>query len=206
MRIYLVFSLFALALFGCTRAENQEPAGITIDTRAFRKVTAQSLPPENETCYAVDIRGPGIEDTASGTCYGPRGLFAGFAKGGEVISLKVPRGSQRSLRVLLYQRAADADCPDMGAALATGTALTKTYQLAQLTNLELTKEVENIEVNVTFPGASNTIANAAPCTSVGGGTSGTGAWRSLRAVVGAGQAANTDYKLKMKVLSTGVLR
>lgn len=206
MRFAIHFLILSLLLSGCTRPEVEETSGITIDTRALRKVSAQSMPPENETCFAVDIRGIGIENAPTGSCYGAIGASAGFVKGGEAISLKVTRGSNRTLRLLMYQRAADAECPEIGFALGNGPALTKIYQLANMPNLELSKETETIEISPSFPGGSNTIANSAACTGAPGGGGTTSGWRAVRNVIASGSTSDADLKLKIKVLSPGVLR
>ncbi len=198
MRFPIRFLILLMLLAGCTRPDAEQSSGITIDTRAFRKVSAQSMPPENETCYAVDFRGPGIDESPTGSCYGARGANAGFVKGGETLSLKVPRGTDRTLRLLMYLRAADAECPEIGFALGNGPDLTKIYQIASMPRLELSKEVETIEVSASFPGSSNTIASGASCTGAGGGGgSTTASWRAVRNVIASGSTSDADLRVKL---------
>jgi hypothetical protein len=151
----LMFLSLGLALLGCTRPQGEI-------TRISFQVPNQSLvalPDGKKACYGVNIQGPGISDTAFGSCGATVGSYAGFVESGMSVSLNVNKGSGRTVQILMVLVDASGTCPNIdGTFIASASSPSITYVGATQTGVNLTNDQTDLTMTAVFPGLASSVA------------------------------------------------
>ncbi len=163
MRQFLNMGFLLILVVGCSRKAGKVS---TISIRAPESVNSSSkigtmsaMPANRKACYGVNITGPGISSNPATTCSPETGVVAGFVNPGALIEAQVERGSSREIKlfVFLQQAGEDNPCPQMGAAFAA-SQLDQIYLVGIASNIEISQEVQTVDIAASFPGESQNIA------------------------------------------------
>ncbi len=161
MRQFLIAGFLLILISGCTRKTNK-PSTISIRAPAesSHKVGALSaLPAGRKACYGVNITGPGIPKTAATSCSPETGVVAGFVNPGDLIEAQVERGSNREIKLFIFLQnlGENNPCPQMGASFAA-SQLSQIYLVGTTSNIEISQEVQTVNIEANFPGVAQNIA------------------------------------------------
>lgn len=180
LKILFFFSL--LWALGCSRKPDAELATVSIMAPAalaptpavlnqkdkLRKTnqnqkqnqltTLAALPTDRKLCYGVSISGPGIDKTAASQCSPELSATAGFVEAGGLMEVVIPKGEGRRIELYLFAQKAGENnpCPQMGSVLPL-TRLKQVYLLGKVEGLSLLKDVEEVEIPITFSGIEQNI-------------------------------------------------
>lgn len=117
------------------------------------------LPTDRKLCYGVSISGPGIDKTAASQCSPELSATAGFVEAGGLIEVVIPKGEGRRIELFLFAQKVGENnpCPQMGSVLPP-TRLKQVYLLGKVEGLSLLKDIEEVEIPITFSGIEQNIA------------------------------------------------
>lgn len=198
------FICVSLVVAGCSRPLTGDLSKISIQLpteQHLGKIGAlSSLPANRKACFGVNVTGPGISLSGANTCSPKTGVLAGFAEPGQVIEAKVPRGSDRSIKlyVFLQEVGQNIPCPTFAKTM-TPTQLLNTYLVGTKEKVNLSAPEVTVSITMSFPGLSQNLAQQLSlpntCTNEDSMTSLPGFGVSSAA----GQTIGTGIKLKAKV-------
>jgi hypothetical protein len=152
--ILLSLAVFS-TLLSCSRDLGTDRSVVRLQlpqTSLFEKAGVLSTRTE---CYGVNVRGPGISEGA-GSCQPSLGVSAGFiAKTSETtaISLSVPRGSERTIEVFLYQAPdGQSECKDWAQMNASPKAnYRNVYKVGEKSGVDMNSEETFVSISVSLP-------------------------------------------------------
>lgn len=110
----------------------------------------------DKACFMVNVTGPGIPASASGTCGIAVGAFSGSAPAGSLLSVSVSKGQGRKFEVLAYFRRSLAEvCPTQKSSL-NDFELGRTALLG-VTTSTIAKEQDSVDVSIRLPAVDQTV-------------------------------------------------
>lgn len=178
-----------------------------------------SFPTTGTLCFAVNVTGDGIP-VIKKACRPDLGITSNFVNPGQTLTVEVPSGSNRKFEAFLYYSStAGQDCPLRDPdGFYPQLSASQIYSVGQVEGIQLENEIENVTIEIAYPGDSSTVASSygASCTTttppannVGSGTnyfgrnigSISGANLKLKYSLGAALNAQTlsSSSLKVKV-------
>lgn len=205
---FLLAILALPVMFSCSRPQAEESSSITIDTKSFHKVglLSSTLPPEDQSCFAVDVQGEGIPSASpQGQCSEVVGLFKGFVPAGQPLVVDVPRGPGRVFRVYLFRRNAGGACPGIEV-MTQQQNQSKVYRIATSAAVTLEKEEETVELTASYPGDFSHIATNYPSSCSVPPATGVASVKNVSLVIGSGSISNSNGRVKVQIRTTGVAR
>jgi len=145
-----VFLILILAIVGCTRGADKSKSFIRIQLDSGPGTLA-SIPPGHKACYGVNVTGPGIAATPR-TCGAPLGAHGGFAEGGGVLEVSVPKGTDRTVTLLAFVTSnTSAPCPTLSP-VCVSSRNCNTYKMASAPGVSTLNDVTELYMTADFPG------------------------------------------------------
>lgn len=166
-----LFLVFTALLCSCTN--KIEKRSLVIDTKQFSKSVSvlNTFPADKKRCWGVDVSATDIATQPENLCRPKLGIAEGYKAEGEALEVIVPKGTERSIRIV-------ASLVDLGAACPSVKDLndySNSYLIYE-TTMDLTESETSIDLIPTFPGTSNNIKDqlglqTTDCTTTTGGVS-----------------------------------
>lgn len=128
---------------------------VTLKTPSNENLAAGSnWPDPDKVCFAFDVRGPGISDVSygEGLCHIAMGETSDWGSSGSSLTLDVPRGADRSLRLFAFLKIGNT-CPKMNVFRTAAAPFQKTYLVAFVEGLNTSAEETTLVLTPTFPGS-----------------------------------------------------
>lgn len=205
-RLLGLFLIIIINLSACSRARNKDShSSLIIQTPTRQQLnksglsTFSALPTDRKICYGVSIKGPGIEGFAGSSCAPATGIVGGFVEEGQPLEVFVNRGENRTLELYLFTLpvGSTAACPGMGQNMQ-GQGLKSTYLIGSKTGISILNDVETIEIAVSFPGLSSSVASqiSAPASCTPGSAPDR---KGFHVSTAAGTLSGSGFKLKGRV-------
>jgi hypothetical protein len=166
--IYISLYCFSVILnTGCSRPNiNGKTSVISIMTPKRSEIVSkvktfsQALPDNKVYCFAITVKGTGIEEVKSSAdlCQASLGLSSGFVQESESLTLDVPKGSDRSFELFLYLAEPGTVCPVLNDSFFSNiVAYSKTYQVGKTSSVNLTQDNESVEIELDFKGLAQNL-------------------------------------------------
>lgn len=159
----LVSILLAFAVFtagaGCSRPSEAGISSVSIRApgrEQFHKASAlhQPFPPEKKVCFGLQVLGPDIPLAQANSCAPKVGITSGFVAEGELLTVTVPKGSDRTFELLVYLAEPSEKCPAFDPAFQSHhVQLSRTHVSGRRAGVKLEKDEESVILELNFPGA-----------------------------------------------------
>lgn len=161
-----------VALSGCSGGDASPSSVLRFRLPEFSSQSSQSREALDGSsgCYAIDVQGPGIQNSQASSCDPSYGQLSGLYKAGEEIELFVPQGAKRSFR-LFYLRSSRG-CTNFETLSGVGQyGSDHVYQLALKEGVDLFTGTANVELSIHSPSSQRVfekIYNLPPRCRLGG--------------------------------------
>lgn len=114
------------------------------------------------TCFAINISGAGITEQEASGCEPSYSQLSGFYKGGEEISISVPRGTNRTIE-LYYTPATGGECPSspleqQGSEKLGALGSNRVHRLGRVENIDMSQSEVTVSLPIQRPTLNNTLA------------------------------------------------
>lgn len=213
--LVFVFTFSCLGLAACSRAPVSGTSKIRIQAPAASDALNKtggvgalaSVPSGRKMCYAVNVTGSGMGDTPS-SCGPTMGTFKGFVEPSGSIEIELPYGSGRTIELFGYLKAAGdtSPCPGFGGGWSPDF-VNNSYVLGSKPNVSMLSPTVEVEVEITFPGVSSTIASQlslpSSCTTVPPAPSTAARLRNVHVASATQLASGGNHKILARVSSQG---
>jgi hypothetical protein len=171
---FIGLALLAAAFTGCTVAKDPNSSKVVIQLPTQAAVASATgkmaaFPSDKIICFGVSVTGEGISESRPNSCSPSVGKFDGFKAGG-ALSIEVPKGQGRIVRVFGYlaDRASQEACPAWTTAMES-PKYKRVYPIGTTTGVDTSKEETEVQITVDFPGLSQHVVAqslaASDCTS-----------------------------------------
>jgi|GEM_PF-5876428 len=161
--------LLSLGILSCTRPEAKpghshlkigSPSEISL--RKALNASSISLGSNIKYCFAVHVSGSGIAGTSPNSCSPALGRSLGFFEAGKSVTIEnIPKGNGRTIELFLYLGQTEESCPTISNAFSTAEERYKVHKVASLTNINLSKDEETLELVWTNPDLKSPLASQA---------------------------------------------
>lgn len=159
-----------------------------------------AVPADRVACFGVNVKAPDLIKAPANQCRPDLGIVGGFVPADGVLQLDVPKGLGRVFEVFMYllPSGVNGPCPQMGMGFAAAE-MANIYFVGTSDPLNLSKPIEEVTINVSFPGVSQTLASTrgypASCSLAGAHNQPT----PYSVSSAAGVASNASYQMRARV-------
>jgi hypothetical protein len=199
-----LYALSILLMASCKRPQNEE-ASVSIQIPTAQEFSAKQNKLQaaaatvefEKLCFAVNVKGDGIDSKAAVACDIERGIVSEMSVGpGESLSITVDPGSNRTFEIYGFLRdSTSTACPPM--IQGWGWPMKKIYSLGSSIVTTLQPGDTELEIDITLPAEARNIAIDRGWASACGGAPTRTA--SGNALVGAANLSGTGIKFKAHV-------
>ncbi len=158
--VSLLLLLASAGLLSCQRAIDEDSSISIVTPKTLDSLnkagSLDAVPAGATLCYLISVTGPKIPPAVTNSCSPAFGLLSSVVKGGDTITVNVPRGSARKFELYLHLPGTDS-CPEISAPLAA-SLLSSTYLIGSASNVDINSDNVSLTIKATFPGLSQNIA------------------------------------------------